>query len=206
MRAGNIDILVGTQMIAKGHHFPEVVLVGVILADGGMNMPDFRAAEKTYQLISQVTGRAGRGDHAGKVIIQTLRPEHYAIQFARDHDYVAFYEREMEIRSNPSFPPYVRIIIFHVQGESEKDVQLSCSNIGQFCRKMIREKKHTISILGPAPSAIDKIKNKFRWQVLIKGSEIDILHGMCSQVEKKQSDLLVRKTKMIIDVDPDNLM
>ena len=206
MRAGNIDILVGTQMIAKGHHFPNVILVGVILADGGMNLPDYRAAEKTFQLISQVTGRAGRGDHPGRVIIQTLRPEHYAIQFAKDHDYVSFYDREMEIRSNPAFPPHVRVIVFHVQGENEKDVQLSCSNIGRYIRQVNRDDKCGLSVLGPAPSAIDKIKNRYRWQVLIKGATIDMLHRVCHKVEDKKSELLVKKSNMIIDVDPDNLM
>lgn len=100
-----IDILIGTQMIAKGHDFPNVTLVGVVWADGGLSMPDFRAAERTYQLLSQVTGRAGRGTKPGRVIIQTLRPEHYAIKLAQAHDYEQLLEKEMEIRKNPLFPP-----------------------------------------------------------------------------------------------------
>lgn len=99
-----IDILIGTQMIAKGHDFPNVTLVGVVWADGGLSMPDFRAAERTYQLLSQVTGRAGRGTKPGRVIIQTLRPEHYAIKLAQAHDYEQLLEKEMEIRKNPLFP------------------------------------------------------------------------------------------------------
>ncbi len=206
MQAGNIDILVGTQIIAKGHHFPNVTLVGVILADSGMNIPDFRAAEKTFQLISQVTGRAGRGEYAGKVIIQTLRPEHYAIQLAQKHDYNTFYDREMEIRAHPAFPPYVRVILFLLQGENEKDVQLSCSNIGNLCRQINRDRKYGLSILGPAPAAINRIKNKYRWQLLLKAESIENLHKVCRFVEQKKTDLLVRKTAMIVDIDPDNLM
>ena len=206
MRGGNIDVLIGTQMIAKGHHFPDVILVGAVFADGGMSLPDYRAAEKTFQLISQVTGRAGRGDHPGEVIIQTMRPTHYAITFARDHDYEAFYNREMQIRENPAFPPYVRIIVFHLQGENEKDVQKTCSNVGMLCRQQSRENNLKISVLGPAPSPIDKIKNHYRWQVLIKGRNIDFLHKLCTIIEQRKNELLVKKTKMIIDVDPDSLM
>lgn len=206
MRSGNIDILIGTQMIAKGHHFPDVILVGAVFADGGMSMPDYRAAEKTFQLISQVTGRAGRGDHPGEVIIQTMRPNHYAITFAKEHDYEAFYDREMQIRENPAFPPYVRIIVFHLQGEVEKDVQKTCSNIGMLCRQQNRDNNLNISVLGPAPSPIDKIKNRYRWQVLIKSSNIESLHKLCSIVEQRKNELLIKKTKLIIDVDPDSLM
>ncbi len=206
MRGGNIDILIGTQMIAKGHHFPDVILVGAVFADGGMSLPDYRAAEKTFQLISQVTGRAGRGDHPGEVIIQTMRPTHYAITYAREHNYEAFYEKEMQIRENPAFPPYVRIIVFHLHGEVEKDVQKTCSNIGMLCRQQSRDSGLKISVLGPAPSPIDKIKNNYRWQVLIKAGNIESLHKLCSIVENKKNELLIRKTKMIIDVDPDSLM
>lgn len=206
MRQGTIDILIGTQMIAKGHHFPNVVMVGVVWADGGMSMPDFRAAEKTFQLISQVTGRAGRGDFPGHVIIQTMRPDHYAIVLARRHDFQAFYDHEMNIRQNPPFPPFVRMIAFHIQGEREDDVRQSAGNIAMLCRKVNRERKLLLEILGPAPAPIDKIKNRYRWQVLVKGARYDNLHGLCAQIELNITSLLVRKSKMSIDVDPDNLM
>lgn len=206
MRQGNIDILIGTQMIAKGHHFPNVVLVGVVWADGGMSLPDFRAAEKTFQLISQVTGRAGRGEFPGHVIIQTMRPDHYAIVLARRHDFQAFYDHEMNIRKNPAFPPFVRMIAFHIQGEREDDVRQSAGNIAMLCRKESREKKISMEILGPAPAPIDKIKNRYRWQVLIKSTRYEELHGLCAHIELNATSLLVRKSKMSIDVDPDNLM
>lgn len=204
MRNGEIDILIGTQMIAKGHHFPGVVLVGVIWADGGMSMPDFRAAEKTYQLISQVTGRAGRGEAPGRVVIQTMRPDHYAISFAKVHDYGAFYDHEMNLRANPAFPPYVRMIAFHLRGPAQQEVQLSASQIARFCRTENRDKALRIEVLGPAPSPIERIKNTYRWQVLIKGSHYNNLHNLCWAVE--EAKLIQGKTKLLIDVDPDNMM
>lgn len=204
MRNGEIDILIGTQMIAKGHHFPRVVLVGVIWADGGMSMPDFRAAEKTYQLISQVTGRAGRGESAGRVVIQTMRPDHYAISYAKVHDYSAFYDHEMNLRANPAFPPYVRMIAFHLRGVNQHDVQDSASQIARFCRVENRDKKLRIEVLGPAPSPIERIKSTYRWQVLIKGSHYNNLHNLCWAVE--EAKLTQGKTKLSIDVDPDNMM
>ncbi|WP_041278703.1 replication restart helicase PriA [Desulfotalea psychrophila] len=206
MRDGQIDVLIGTQMIAKGHHFPGVVLVGVVWADGGMSLPDFRAAEKTYQLISQVTGRAGRGDSPGKVFIQTMRPDHYAIAFARNHDYQAFYEHEISLRQNPLFPPFVRLIAFHIRGENEGQVKNSAGNIANFCRRENRDKKLQVDILGPAPAPIDRIKDSYRWQVLIKGSCYEKLHTLCHRVESAGKELLLAKITMIIDVDPENLM
>lgn len=205
MRNGEIDVLIGTQMIAKGHHFPKVVTVGVVWADGSLGMPDFRAAEKAYQLISQVTGRAGRGEHHGEVIIQTNRPEHYAIRLAQKHDYDGFYEHELEIRRSPAFPPFVRMISFHFRGENESDVQKSACTIAAMIRKVNREKGHKIEVLGPAPSPIDKIKNNYRWQVLIKSNQYENLHGICYQVDASRK-VLSGTTKMIIDVDPDNMM
>ncbi|MGL1932869.1 MAG: primosomal protein N' [Desulfotalea sp.] len=205
MRNGEIDVLIGTQMIAKGHHFPKVVTVGVVWADGSMGMPDFRATEKTYQLISQVTGRAGRGEFSGKVIIQTNRPDHYAIKLAQKHDYDGFYEKELEIRKSPSFPPFVRMISFHFRGEHEDNVRTSACNVSAMIRRVNRDKGLKLEVLGPAPSPIDKIKNNYRWQVLIKSNNHENLHSMCHTVDISRK-LLVGKTKIIIDVDPDNMM
>jgi len=135
MYQGNIDILIGTQMIAKGHHFPNVTLVGVVWADGGISMPDFRAAEKTFQLITQVTGRAGRGEKPGEVIIQTLRPDHYAIVYAQKHQYQKMYEHEMQSRFSPLFPPYVRLTVIRIQGRVERDVRENALKTSRFLRK-----------------------------------------------------------------------
>ena len=126
MHEGEIDILIGTQMIAKGHHFPNVTLVGVVWADGGMSMPDFRAAERTFQLITQVIGRAGRGDVPGEVIVQTMRPDHYAIVYSRDHQYGKLFAHEMKLRQHPAFPPYLRLTRSATSGQGRK----RCSAIG----------------------------------------------------------------------------
>ncbi len=205
MHRGNIDILIGTQMIAKGHHFPDVTLVGVVWADGGISMPDFRAAEKTFQLITQVTGRAGRGELPGEVIIQTLRPEHYAIVYAKKHQYKEMFEHEMRLRSSPSFPPYVRLTAIHIQGRVERDVQSSAVKTGRFLRKCVAMQKHAVTVLGPAPSPLDKIKDKYRWQVLLKGAS-DQLNEICVILDSQRSAVVVRQCKVIIDVDPENMM
>ena len=206
MYHGNIDILIGTQMIAKGHHFPNVTLVGVVWADGGLNMPDFRAAEKSFQLITQVTGRAGRGELPGRVIIQTLRPEHYAIVYAEKHQYEEMYEHEMSLRSSPPFPPFVRLTAVHVQGRVERDVQKSALNIALFSKKCIAKHKYSITVLGPAPSPLDKIKDNYRWQLLFKGADTRELYELCVNLNMEKTGLAHRHCKVKIDVDPENMM
>lgn len=205
MYLGNIDILIGTQMIAKGHHFPNVTLVGVVWADGGLSMPDFRAAEKTFQLITQVTGRAGRGEKPGEVIIQTLRPEHYAIVYAQRHQYQKMFDHEMQSRFSPSFPPYVRLTAIRIQGRVEQDVRENALKTGRFLRKCVALQKYAVTVLGPAPSPLDKIKDNYRWQVLLKGSS-DELGQLCIYLESQKTALTVRQCKVIIDVDPENMM
>ncbi len=206
MHERKIDILIGTQMIAKGHHFPNVTLVGVVWADGGMNMPDFRAAERTFQLITQVTGRAGRGNSPGQVVIQTMRPDHYSIDLARKHNYHAMYEREMNLRKAPQFPPYVRLVAIHLKGAVENRVKLSAYDVAKFCKKIIGLHHLDIKVLGPAPSPLDKIKDNYRWQLLLKGITSEPLKKLCTVLKKNQLDLVPRSCSLIIDVDPENLM
>lgn len=206
MHDGHIDILIGTQMIAKGHHFPNVTLVGVVWADGGMCMPDFRAAERTFQLLTQVIGRAGRGDLPGEVIIQTMRPEHYAIVFSRDHQYGKMFEREMELRKHPAFPPYLRLTVLRLQGRVEKYVQQSAVRIARFCREASKKEQFSIETLGPAPAPLDKIKDNYRWQILLKGWDTEQLNGLCKAVKAKTRELVGNQCTLIIDVDPENMM
>jgi primosomal protein N' (replication factor Y) (superfamily II helicase) len=203
MHQREIDILIGTQMIAKGHDFPHVTLVGVIWADGGLSMPDYRGAERTYQLLSQVTGRAGRGDSPGRVIVQTLRPEHYAIQLAQAHDYEQLYDKEMEIRANPMFPPYLRMINVKISGSREAQVQAVAVQVAQLCRAGTPK---GIEILGPAPSPIDRIRDRYRWQLLLKGSESAVLHGVCRRILDKHASLAKGDIRIAIDVDPESMM
>lgn len=206
MRCGEIDILVGTQMIAKGHHFPGVTLVGVVWADGGLAIPDYRAAERTFQLITQVTGRAGRGKDHGEVFIQTMRPEHYAIGLARSHSYRKLVEKELSLRQNPLFPPFVRLVAVHIQGDSEQDVEQSAGRIAAACRGVMRERSDRVEILGPAPSPIDRLKKKYRWQVMLKAARPEILDGLCSYLQHNQKELVVGRCRMMLDKDPENML
>ncbi len=203
MHNREIDILIGTQMIAKGHDFPGVTLVGVIWADGGLSMPDYRGAERTYQLLSQVAGRAGRGEIPGRVIIQTLRPEHYAIQLARDHDYEQLYEKEMGIRENPKFPPYLRMVNLKISGSSESQVQGTAVKVAVLCRNC---RQKGVEVLGPAPAPIDRIRDRYRWQVLLKGTEGAPLHAVCSAFLEEQAVLSKGDIRIAVDVDPESMM
>jgi primosomal protein N' (replication factor Y) len=206
MHAGEIDILIGTQMIAKGHHFPNVTLVGVVWADGGMSMPDFRAAERTFQLITQVIGRAGRGDEPGEVIIQTMRPDHYAIVYSRDHQYGKMFAHEMRLRQHPAFPPYLRLTALRLQGRVENEVRQSAVRLAGFCRQTVKNNKLKIETLGPAPSPLDKIKDNYRWQILLKGADTEQLHVLCSAIMGTRQELIGRQCTLAIDVDPENMM
>jgi len=211
MHNREIDILIGTQMIAKGHDFPEVTLVGVVWADGGLSMPDFRAAERTYQLLSQVSGRAGRGDSPGQVIIQTLRPDHYAVAYAQRHAYTEMYEKEMAIRKMPAFPPMLRMINIHIQGSREREVQKAAAEIGLMCRTFAKSlaadtKRPPVEILGPAPSPLDRLRDRYRWQVLLKSACQDDLHAVCDQVVTRQAEVAVGDIQVAVDVDPENMM
>ena len=206
MHAREIDILIGTQMIAKGHHFPDVTLVGVVWADGGMSMPDFRAAERTFQLITQVIGRAGRGDEPGEVIIQTMRPEHYAIVYARDHQYSKMFDHEMKLRRHPAFPPYLRLTSLRLQGRVEKEVQQTTVRLARFCRQTVKKEKLNIEMLGPAPAPLDKIKDNYRWQILLKGRNTDEMHALCAAIKGVRQELVGRQCSLAIDVDPENMM
>jgi primosomal protein N' (replication factor Y) len=206
MHAGEIDILIGTQMIAKGHHFPNVTLVGVVWADGGMSMPDFRAAERTFQLITQVIGRAGRGEEPGEVIIQTMRPDHYAIVYSRDHQYGKMFAHEMKLRQHPAFPPYLRLTALRLQGRVENDVQQTAVRLAKFCRHAAKKEKLQIETLGPAPSPLDKIKDNYRWQILLKGKDTDQMHALCTAINGGRQELVGRQCILSIDVDPENMM
>jgi len=203
MHSREIDILIGTQMIAKGHDFPHVTLVGVIWADGGLSMPDYRGAERTYQLLSQVAGRAGRGESPGRVIVQTLRPDHYAIRLAQSHDYEQLYAKEMHIRENPMFPPFLRMINLKITGSNEGKVQAVATQVAQMCHAA---KATGVQILGPAPAPIDRIRDRYRWQILLKGTESVSLHRVCALVVAKSATLTKRDIRIAVDVDPESMM
>jgi len=200
------DILVGTQMVTKGHDFPNVTLVGVISADLSLNWPDFRAGETTFQLLSQVAGRTGRGSSPGKVIIQTYNPSHYAISAAKDHDYQRFFTREIRLRQQLKYPPFSSIANLRFQGNSklktEEIARQMRMKISEILRKQLKGKRG-IEVLGPAEAPIARLKGKYRHQILIKSRHLRYLHHLVNEVHKVSTQLLrASGVRIIIDIDP----
>ena len=192
---GAIDLVVGTQMIAKGHDFPAVTLVGVVSADVGLGLADFRASERTFQLLTQVVGRAGRGETPGAAIIQTLYPDHYSIRAAAAQDYAAFFEREMEFRTTMQYPPAVALINVVVKGRSLEGAMTDAADIV----KRVRHHGAHGRVLGPAPAALSKIKDEYRAQFFIKGTHRKAMRESLLRAVEERPDL---KKKLTIDVDP----
>jgi primosomal protein N' (replication factor Y) len=201
-----IDILIGTQMIAKGHHFPHVTLVGVVLADTGLGLPDFRAGERTFQLLTQVTGRAGRGDKPGLVIIQSLNPDHYSIATARLHDYRSMFDREIELRRALRFPPFSRLINLRIEGEQENQVKKCALALAERARQLAKTHP-SVAVLGPAPAPLAKLHGRFRWQLLLKSANIGALHGCATALlTAHKASAAGNSIKLSLDVDPENML
>jgi len=202
---GEIDILLGTQMITKGHHFPNVTLVGIVLADTGLGLPDFRAGERTFQLISQVTGRAGRGEKPGRVIVQTFQPEHYSIEMAKNHDYTGMFAREIELRKALGYPPFSRIVNVKIEATEDKYVQDAAARLANLGRRL--QKGSEPEILGPAPAPLTRLRDKYRWQLLIKCNKFEVLHTFLHKLEGEIATLSkAGKVRIAIDVDPEYMM
>lgn len=204
--SGELDILVGTQMVTKGHDVGGVTLVGVLYADLSLNLPDFRAVEKTYQLISQVAGRAGRGDRPGRVIVQTLMPEHYCFPHARAHDYQGFFDDETALRQELSYPPFARLVHLRLEGTNAAAVARRAVDLGGDLRRVADSLPtgSAVEILGPVAAPIAKLRNWYRWQILLKGSRSHTLLEMARQA----ADWVPRSkgTRLQIDVDPYNML
>jgi primosomal protein N' (replication factor Y) len=194
---GDIDVLVGTQMIAKGHDFPRVTLVGVVSADVGLGMADFRASERTFQLIAQVAGRAGRGEQTGEAIVQTLYPDHYSIQLACRQDYPAFYERELAFRRAMRYPPLVAIINTVVRARTFSGAMDDAADLGQRLRRAATE--GAMTVLGPAPAPLSRLRGEYRAQLLIKGTNRRRMRDAVVAAIAGRPDL-ARRT--VVDVDP----
>jgi len=173
-RRREANVLLGTQMISKGLDFPDVTLVGVIAADTSLNLPDFRSAERTFQIIAQVSGRSGRGNKTGRVIVQTYSPEHYSIEYARCHDYKGFYNKEVMLRKELGYPPFSSIANIIISGTVEKEVIAYANEISKFLDEALKGYKDAEK-LGPAAAAISRIKNRFRWQILVKSKREEVL-------------------------------
>ncbi|MBI3327073.1 MAG: primosomal protein N' [Nitrospinae bacterium] len=204
---GEIDILIGTQMIAKGHDFPNITLVGVVSADVTLGLPDFRAAERTFQVLTQVAGRAGRGDVPGEVIVQTYAPQHYAIQRAQTHDFQGFYAEEVTYRRRLGYPPAVRLAALRFDARDSQAVE----QFSQACAALLRPHIHEVEgvvMLGPAPAVLAKLKNRYRWHLLLKAPTAKRLHTVLEQglSALKRAAIPLSGVRLSIDVDPVNLL
>ena len=202
LERGEIDVLIGTQMVAKGHDLPGVTLVGVISADISLGIPDFRSGERTFQLVTQVAGRSGRGDHPGSVIVQTYNPDHPSIKFATHHDSKGFLEQEIKLREELLYPPFSRLVNVRFSGRFESETEGVAIDSEQIARKMVSKlPMGSLEILGPSPCPIYKIRNRYRFQMLLKSSNAAVLHNFSKQLIKlisKRSS----KVRFSIDVDP----
>lgn len=202
-RKKEADILVGTQMIAKGLDFPGVTLVGVISADTSLNIPDFRAGERTFQLLSQVAGRAGRGTEPGEVIIQTFNPEHYAVVAAAAHDYESFYEQEIELRRETGYPPFSSIVNIVASDESEVDAQQRLFTLVNDLAERSKGAGAPIEALGPVPAPVARLRNRYRWHVLLRSPDRDVLAGV---VRESLNALPSVRRGVTVDIDPASML
>ena len=203
----NIDILIGTQMVVKGHHFPNVTLVGVIFADGSLNIDDYRANERTFQILTQVAGRAGREkDVSGNVIIQTYNPDNLAIEYSKKQDYKLFYNTEIMIRKQLKYPPFCDIILIGFSSENENCVVESAKFMYKILKNKIINEKLKIILYKPVPAPIDKIKNKVRWRIIIKCKFDDEIIQSINKALKELESINLKNVKTTIDVNPTNMM
>ena len=201
---GSVDILIGTQMIAKGHDFPAVTLVGVVDADVGLNLPDFRSAEKTFQLITQAAGRAGRGKTIGEVIIQTMNPNHYSIRHSRTHDYEGFYNEEIAYRIQLGYPPIGRIIKIEIKSENEARAAEAAKTAKDRIRHLMRGKETVL--LGPAPAPVFRVRNQYRFQLILLSQKREAIRSLALEGRRVVEEKYGRKCRVLVDVDPVNLM
>lgn len=202
--AGNIDLLVGTQMLAKGHDFPNVTLVGVVSVDAGLALPDFRAAERTFQLITQVAGRAGRGERPGQVLVQTYHPNHYALRFACAQDYDGFYEEEIRHRQNHAYPPFVALSSLLVHGADLGRVRTDA--VGLRKEMDLANKDRTCRILGPAPAPFARLKGEHRMQLLVKSRSRHRLRQVIDEALAAAAKQGLNRRGVNLEIDPVSLM
>ena len=198
----NIDVLIGTQMVVKGHHFPNVTLVGVLAADTSLNVDDYRSGERTFQTLTQVSGRAGRESLKGRVVIQTYNPDDYSIIYSKNNDFISLYNKEIKIRNQLKYPPFCDIFLIGVTGTDENEVIKTSYKIYDILKIDLKE---NINIFTPMPAPISKIKNNYRWRLIIKhqlnNNIISIINNMLDKIEK----LKLKNTRLYVDVNPNNM-
>jgi primosomal protein N' (replication factor Y) len=202
VRAREVDILVGTQMVTKGHDLPHVTLVGVINADAALSIPDFRAAERGFQLLVQVAGRAGRGDVKGRVLVQTYDPEQPAIVFAASHDVDGFIDHELENREELGYPPFSRIVLVRVEAVAEEDALAAAARLGDAAR---RSGTTTVDVLGPAAAPLARLRNRYRYRVMLRSKDRKALRSVLAALEVARAEL-PSKVRVAFDVDPMQLL
>jgi len=196
-RSRKIDILVGTQMIAKGLHFPGVTLVGIISADSALHLPDFRAGERTFQLLVQVAGRAGRGDDEGEVIVQTFTPFHPSLQFAKSHDFDGFSEQELEMRKNFGHPPYSHIVLLTARADTEQKAEFAARTLAQHLSTAV---PHSIMISPAAPAPLARVRKMYRYQIVARGKNVRAITKAVKETLRTLK--LPKDTHIAVDVDP----
>jgi len=202
---GETDILIGTQMVTKGLDMPNITLVGVIGADYTLNLPDFRATERVFQLITQVAGRAGRGNKPGKVLVQTFYPEHYSLVHSTRHDYLAFYNREISFRRRLMYPPFSRLVSIVIKGRDRKITRKAADFLGKQIKININPKE--VRCLGPSMAPLFRLKGMYRYQIMLKARDYRISHGLVRMAMGEFSNVKeYRNIKIEVDVDPVNLL
>ena len=207
MSSGEIDILIGTQMITKGHDFPNVTLVGVIYADLSLHIPDFRSAERSFQLLTQVAGRAGRGKVPGLVIIQSFLPDHYVFKFVKEHDFNGFSEKELALREKLKYPPFTRMVAMEIESDYERAGEELAHKIQRVITRILKGTKG-VEVIGPTRAALYQINNRFRRHLILRSHDYRQLHSVLQKLYETTEikSLSNPKIKLTIDVDPINLM
>ena len=201
-REGNFDILVGTQMIAKGHDIPNVTLVGIVNADIGLGLPDFRAAERALQLLTQAAGRAGRGQTPGIVLLQTTFPDHYAVQCAAEQNYEKFYSKEIEFRRMMHYPPFGAMANVIVRSAKEDEAVARSASLG----RLLSPAPEGVKVMGPAPAALSRVKTEYRFQMLLKTASRARLIEVLGEIRRFAAAEKWNPTMLAIDVDPVTLL
>lgn len=211
LKTGAIDILVGTQIVAKGHDFPNITLVGIICADLSLSFPDFRASERTFQVLAQVSGRAGRGDRPGRVILQTFNPDHFSITAARKQDFKGFYHQEIRFRKALDYPPFSHIVALKIWGKNKEKTRQWARTLGNACRNHGQSRKNPLPeglvVLGPVEAPLTRIAGNFRWQILLKSRKVTGLNRFVSELLLEDPRLRPPPgVQVAVDVDPYDLM
>jgi len=203
-RTGEVRILLGTQMIAKGLDFPNVTLVGVVNADTALHFPDFRAAERTFGLVTQVAGRTGRGKKGGRVLVQTFSPDHPAIEAAKRHDYVRFAHYELRERQQHGYPPFSNLARVVVRSESNTLAAAMSDQLANAIGEIAQQQNVELTILGPAPATVEKLRGKYRYHILMKAAQPAGIQGVLRQVQ--QTVPSVAGVQWIVDMDPQDML